>query len=58
MQAIEGQTAFVGSLGRLLKPSDEVAEQIAKTKTSKRGPEFNILKKKDPKNYTEAEKLF
>jgi len=58
MKDIEGQTAFVGSLGRLLKPSDEVAEQIAKTKTSKRGPEFNILKKKDPENYTEAEKLF
>ena len=57
MQDIEGQTAFAGILNKLLKTSDDVSEQIAKTKTSKRGPEFNVLKKKDPKNYTEAEKL-
>ena len=58
MQAIEGQVASSALLKNLLKPSDDVAEQITKTKTSKRGPEFNILKKKDPENYTEAEKLF
>ena len=58
MKDIEGQVAFGGFLKNLLKPSDDVAKQIAKTKTSKRGPEFNILKKKDPENYTEAEKLF
>ena len=58
MKDIEGQTAFAGVLKNLLKTSDDVSEQIAKTKTSKRGPEFNVLKKKDPKNYTEAEKLF
>ncbi len=50
MKDIEGQVAFGGFLKNLLKPSDDVAKQIAKTKTSKRGPEFNILKKKDPDN--------
>ena len=60
MKAIEGQTASVygGLFKTLLKPSDEVAEQIAKTKTSEGGPKFYKLKKKDPKNYTEADKLF
>ena len=58
MKAIEGQTAFAGLLKNLLKPTDEVAEQIAKTKTSEGGPKFYKLKKKDPKNYTEADKLF
>ena len=58
MKAIEGQTAYAGLLKNLLKPSDEVVEQITKTKTSERGPEFYKLKKKSPENYTEAEKLF
>jgi len=59
MKAIEGQTAgFPAIFKSILKPSDEVAEQITKTKTTKRNPEINMLRKKDPKEYTEAEKLF
>ena len=59
MKAIEGQTAgFPALFKAILKPSDEVAEQITKTKTTKRNPEINMLRKKDPKEYTEAEKLF
>ena len=58
MKAIEGQTAYAGLLKNLLKLSDEAAEAIAKTKTSEGGPAFYKLKRKDPENYTEAEKLF
>jgi len=58
MQAIEGQTAFSGLLKNLLKPTDEVSEQIAKTKTTQKSPKFYMLKKKAPESYTEAEKLF
>ena len=58
MQAIEGQLASSALLKNLLKPSDDVAEQIAKTKTTKRNPGISMLRKKDPKEYTEAEKLF
>ena len=58
MKAIEGQTAYAGFFKNLLKPSDEAVETIAKTKTTKRDPEIGMLRKKDPENYTEAEKLF
>mgnify|MGYP003114714958 CR=1 FL=1 len=58
MQAIEGQVASGTLLKSLLKPSDDVAEQISKTKTSDRGPKFYKLKRKSPENYTEADKLF
>ena len=58
MKAIEGQTAFAGLLGRLLKPSDETAKIIKKKKTTKKNLELSEIKKKKPKNYTEAEQIF
>ena len=58
MKAIEGQTAFAGLLGRLLKPSDETAKIIKKKKTTKKNLELYEIKKKNPKNYTEAEQIF
>ena len=58
MKAIEGQTAYAGLLKNLLKASDETAEAIAKTKTTKRDPGLDMLRRKDPENYTEAEQLF
>ena len=58
MKDIEGQTAYVGFFKNLFKPSDEVLKKTAGVKTPERKFEINLLQKKDPENYTEAEKLF
>ena len=61
MQAIEGQTAFAGfasALGRLMKPSDEAAMAAVKIENiNPKGTQFNVIKKKKPKNITEEEKI-